>query len=170
MCLKFVPNKAIKTLLLAVGVTCFSAELQASSLYQCADGKFSDIPCAGGIKVDVPETNTMPAVAPLPALTEAENTSTEAPKPPAKESLVPLKCRDLSLKQRQDIQQNLRFQNIVPCMTESQAKQIIRNEQHTEILYPAGGGNLMKEWIFTPPTPRFPNRVLLENGYVVETQ
>ncbi|RCU49911.1 DUF4124 domain-containing protein [Corallincola holothuriorum] len=139
----------------------------SDTLYQCADGQFSDRPCHGGKAIDVPPTNTAPAAKPRPE----SNVEPQAPTKVKKvDHSVPVICRDLSLKQRQQIKQSLRFLEIVPCMTEAQAKRIIGNKQHSETIYPAGGDNVTKEWIFTPATPRFPNRIILENGYVTQTQ
>ncbi|TCI03614.1 DUF4124 domain-containing protein [Corallincola luteus] len=139
----------------------------SATLYQCADGTFSDKPCPGSKIIEIPETNTAKSVKPLPSV--PDETSSIDVKQPVDHS-VPVMCRDLSIKQRQQIKQSLRFLEIVPCMTEAQAKRIIGNKQHSETIYPAGGNNVTKEWIFTPATPRFPNRIILENGYVTQTQ
>ncbi|MFD2096326.1 hypothetical protein ACFSJ3_10055 [Corallincola platygyrae] len=142
---------------------------QSKSLYQCKDGSFSDTPCPGGKIIEVPPTNTAKSEQPREPLMEEKQAKPE-PKPTPSGPPIPIKCRDLTLAQKSEIKTQLRFQNIVPCMTEQQAKSIIRNKQHSEYIYPAGGNNVFKEWIFTPPTPRFPHRIYIENGYVVETK
>lgn len=147
-----------------------STPLQAKPVYLCSGNQFQDHPCADNnqstpIAVDKPPSTPPRVVEPLVDATQ--NAEPASPLPMAAKR--PARCRNLTDRDHAMIRDAVRFWRVVPCMTSEQAARSIRGRDVQ--VFDLGGppGEEITEWVLIP-SPRLPNRILLQQGLVIEAK
>jgi len=149
-----------------------STPLLAKPVYLCSGNQFQDHPCADSnqstpIAVDKPPSSPPQVVEPLADLTETPPSASPSPLPMA--SKRPARCRNLTDRDHAMIRDAVRFWRVVPCMTSEQAVRSIRGRDVQ--VFDLGGppGEEITEWVLVP-SPRLPNRILIQQGLVIEAK
>ncbi len=162
---------------LALSTVLLSSLPADAAIYRCGDGRYQGSPCKEDVykpPIKVRVATPEPKRAEEPSPTDAEALTLEAtpPAPTAKAAPDPrpFQCQSISAAQQQAIKEAVRFLRIATCMTEQEALNSLRSTPFDRFDESLADGSVISEWVITPPHPRFPNRIKVHKGYVVELQ
>ena len=149
-------------LILLLGTLALSQQA-VGGVFQCADGTFSDRPCAepGGKTVNLHAAPQAPTQ--FDGLGDVQ--TVEAGAGPVAPAAPSGSCDRGDYHTKAAIEQGLKDWTIARCMTTDQVERVIRRQPYREFSHVNGNGQNVTEWVFEGAVSR---RVVFVDGLVTE--
>jgi len=140
--------------------------IAAAGVFQCADGTFSDRPCAepGGKSINLHAAPQAPAeFNGLSEVQTVDTTTGRASGGAAASNNAP--CNTADYQTKAAIEFGIKSWSVSRCMTMDQVERVTRRAEYAEYSHVNGDGQRVVEWVYENGTP---GRVIFVDGRVVE--
>lgn len=136
-----------------------------AGVYQCADGTFSDRPCAdpGGKSVNLHAAPQAPAQ--FDGLAEVQTVDVVAGHASGAAAADTSACNLADYQTKAAIDQGIKNWSVSRCMTMDQVERVTRRAQYDQFRHTNGSGQEVVEWVYTGLQP---GRVIFVDGRVVD--
>ncbi|MBQ1783266.1 MAG: hypothetical protein II007_06420 [Gammaproteobacteria bacterium] len=137
-----------------------------AGVYQCADGTFSDRPCAdpGGKSVNLHAAPQAPAQ--FDGLAEIQSVDVVAGHASGAAAAADTRaCNLADYQTKAAIEQGIRSWSVSRCMTMDQVERVTRRAQYDQFRHINGNGQEVVEWVYNGLQP---GRVIFVDGRVVD--